>query len=386
MGAPVQRSGAEQQRARTSKAVWAVRCALVAIPLSLAWGAVTFEAVGGEAAPDAPEPVVPVPSPGVPDVRDTTAPLPSVDPGIAIAPPGAPAAVTVALPAEVLGSVASLADETPLPAPPPCPPEMVQVGKRACIDRWEAHLVVTDGDVTSPWPHWQRPEKGRAYQARTAAGAFPQGYISRVEAASACKNAGKRLCRMAEWRQACEGAVRRTYPYGGRRVDGRCNSGKPHLLQARFGMNPALWKYDEHFNDPSLNQIEGWLAASGAYDGCVSDAGVYDLVGNLHEWVADTVDEGFMERLDSEGVSRRRQPWHTGNGVFLGGFFSTMSQLGSGCRFTTVAHEPAYHDYSTGFRCCAAAVGVEETKKGPPKTGPPGNSAKPPATPRSGSP
>jgi hypothetical protein len=23
--------------------------------------------------------------------------------------------------------------------------------------------------------------------------------------------------------------------------------------------------------------------------------------------------------------------------------------------FTTIAHEPAYHDYSIGFRCCAAA-------------------------------
>ncbi|MEJ7731206.1 MAG: SUMF1/EgtB/PvdO family nonheme iron enzyme [Polyangiaceae bacterium] len=372
--------------------MWAWRCALAVVPLAIAWIAVTFEAVGGVTTPGAKQPDAPPgaaagegPAAVAPELGEPGAAAPAGDPAIANLAPVLPA-TTAAPPAEALGSVASLADETALPAPPPCPPEMVQVGKRACIDRWEAHLVVVDGDTTSPWPHYQRLEKGRAYQARSAAGAFPQGYISRVEAAAACKGAGKRLCRMSEWRQACEGSTRRTYPYGGRRVEGRCNSGKPHLLQARFGMNPALWKYDEHFNDPSLNQLEGWLAASGAYDGCVGDLGVYDLVGNLHEWVADTVDEGFMERLDSEGVSRRRQPWHTGNGVFLGGFFSTLSQLGSGCRFTTVAHEPAYHDYSTGFRCCAAAVGVEETKKGPSKTGPPGVIARPAATPRSASP
>ena len=27
---------------------------------------------------------------------------------------------------------------------------------------------------------------------------------------------------------------------------------------------------------------------------------------------------------------------------------------GPGCRYVTSAHELAYHDYSTGFRCCAA--------------------------------
>jgi formylglycine-generating enzyme len=343
--------------APTSKAVWVWRCVLVAVPLSLGWGAVTFEAVGGEAQPGAGQPAALDDPTAGHDVRETTGIAAS---GVAThANPPPPSGVVApdvppSMHPDVLGSIASLADDSPLPAPPPCPPEMIPVGKRVCIDRWEAHLVVAEGEGTAPWPHWQRPEKGRAYQARSAAGAFPQGYISRVEAAAACKGAGKRLCRMSEWRQACEGATRRTYPYGSRRVEGRCNSGKPHLLQARFGMNPALWKYDEHFNDPALNQLEGWLAPSGAHDGCVSDAGVYDLVGNLHEWVADTVDEGFMERLDSEGVSRRKQPWHTGNGVFLGGFFSTQSQLGSGCRFTTVAHEPAYHDYSTGFRCCAA--------------------------------
>jgi len=43
---------------------------------------------------------------------------------------------------------------------------------------------------------------------------------------------------------------------------------------------------------------------------------------------------------------------NVGKGVFMGGFFSTTNEHGSGCEFVTMAHEPKYHDYSTGFRCC----------------------------------
>jgi hypothetical protein len=28
---------------------------------------------------------------------------------------------------------------------------------------------------------------------------------------------------------------------------------------------------------------------------------------------------------------------------------------GDGCSYKTVAHDADYHDYSTGFRCCADA-------------------------------
>jgi hydroxymethylpyrimidine/phosphomethylpyrimidine kinase len=40
----------------------------------------------------------------------------------------------------------------------------------------------------------------------------------------------------------------------------------------------------------------------------------------------------------------------------MGGFFSTKSEHGDGCTFTTAAHDVRYHDYSTGFRCCRDAT------------------------------
>jgi formylglycine-generating enzyme required for sulfatase activity len=232
---------------------------------------------------------------------------------------------------------------------------MALVG-RFCIDRWEAFLVAPGADgALAPLPHNHRPPAGVRFEARTAAGVMPQAYISRVEAAAACSNAGKRLCKLGEWRRACEGRAGTTFPYGRHEVHGRCNHEKPHLLAARYGRDPARWKYEENFNDPALDAEPGFLAKTGEYDGCVSSEGVFDLVGNLHEWVSDTVDDDFMEKFEAEDVERKSQPWRDGNGVFAGGFFSTADQHGPGCTFTTIAHEPAYHDYSIGFRCCAAA-------------------------------
>ncbi|HEX7604025.1 MAG TPA: hypothetical protein VF316_20550, partial [Polyangiaceae bacterium] len=59
-----------------------------------------------------------------------------------------------------------------------------------------------------------------------------------------------------------------------------------------------------------------------------------DCVGNLHEWGADPPDVN-------------------GHGRFRGGFYGDAEFNGHGCLYVTSAHEVAYHDYSTGFRCCA---------------------------------
>jgi formylglycine-generating enzyme required for sulfatase activity len=226
---------------------------------------------------------------------------------------------------------------------------------RFCIDRWEAVLFAPGEDGGAAiLPHNARPPEGVRWEARSIPGVLPQAYISRVEAAAACQASGKRLCSMREWRRACEGHKHTRFPYGEHRVAGRCNHEKPHLLSMRFGPDARRWKY-ENFNDPTLDTEPGFLARTGENEGCVSSDGVFDLVGNLHEWVSDMVDDDLVARMDAEEVERRTQPWKEGNGVFMGGFFSTADQHGAGCTFTTIAHEPRYHDYSVGFRCCAAA-------------------------------
>jgi len=239
-----------------------------------------------------------------------------------------------------------------------CPPGMVRI-EGFCIDRYEAHLVTRGaGGELTPHEHFRRPEEGVAYEARSAAGVFPQAYISRVEAKAACAAAGKRLCSRKEWQRACQGARGAIYPYGEHWEARRCNTDKQHLITLRFGADPRRWHYDD-FNDPTLAQEPGFLARTGAYQGCVGEAGVYDLVGNLHEWVSDTVDQAFVDKLEAEPVERKHQGWREGNGVFMGGFYGDAEINGAGCNYETTAHAAVYHDYSTGFRCCMDPEQVE---------------------------
>ncbi len=199
----------------------------------------------------------------------------------------------------------------------PCPADMVAI-EDYCIDRYEGHLVGQDP--------YQVPTGGVA---ANALGAVPQGYISGEVAELACEAAGKRLCSSDEWLRACEGPSGNVYPYGNSYDPDACNAdGRyPHPIVEVFGGN-ARWNSTE-MNDPRLNQLADGLAPSGAYAECVTDEGVYDMHGNLHEWVADS------------------------SGVFRGGFYVDASINGTGCGYRTTRHTFDYHDYSTGFRCCA---------------------------------
>lgn len=236
-----------------------------------------------------------------------------------------------------------------------CPEDMVALGSY-CIDRYEATLVELgpDGRETQHSPY-ERPVEGRRYVARSSSGKFPQAYISRPEAESACEAAGKRLCSVNEWYDACRGSSATTYPYGEEYRSGACNVGKAHLLSRFFGPHPRAWKYREHFNNPMLNQQPGFLARTGGYEDCRSDQGVHDMVGNLHEWVSDQVDAELAAKLAAESGISVQRGLRKGRGIFMGGFYSTTNQHGTGCNFVTIGHEPQYHDYSTGFRCCRDA-------------------------------
>jgi sulfatase modifying factor 1 len=218
------------------------------------------------------------------------------------------------------------------PKVPACPEEMAHVGS-ACVDRYEAHLVLADTPEVVH-PPYERPAAGVRYLARSSGGVMPQAYISRDEAEAACRGAGKRLCTGREWRRACGGRAHTLYPYGAEEVPGRCNSGKPHLPSMLFGVSSTTVNGEAVYNSPRLDQEPGFLAKTGEYTGCVNDFGLFDMAGNLHEWVSDR--------------AGRRRP----RAVFMGGFFSSTPDHGPGCQHVSKRHSPAYHDYSTGFRCC----------------------------------
>jgi hypothetical protein len=228
------------------------------------------------------------------------------------------------------------------PAPGPCPSGMVYIAADAgvapyCMDTWEAYVVELDDAGVE---HAHSPYDvvdGLTVRAKTAPHVVPQGYISQVEATAACNLAGKRLCSEDEFHLGCQGPDSSNYyPYGGETdIPGYCNEGKGSYVEMLFGSDPSTWTYDD-FNDPRLNEIDGGLAPTQSYPHCRSPFGLYDCMGNLHEWGSDPA--------DSEG-----------HGRFRGGFYGDAEENGPGCLYVTSAHELAYHDYSTGFRCCADA-------------------------------
>ncbi|MEZ4222277.1 MAG: SUMF1/EgtB/PvdO family nonheme iron enzyme [Polyangiaceae bacterium] len=231
-----------------------------------------------------------------------------------------------------------------------CPLEMSRLGNY-CIDKWEAHTVTVANPSVRRSPY-EPLRDGERVAARSAAGVVPQGYISREEARAACVNSGKRLCSAKEWYRACAGNEGRHYPYGATQQSGICNTQKPHVLTQVFGRKVFLTK-DSHYNNPKVNQEPGFLALTGANPKCVTPEGVFDMVGNLHEWVADDVSAALPKTIPLEYGEHWLGP--KGSGIFMGGYYSSKNEHGRGCAYTTATHAPDYHDYSTGFRCCRDA-------------------------------
>lgn len=216
-----------------------------------------------------------------------------------------------------------------------CRPGMVSIEGRYCIDRYEASLVelLPSGEERAFSPFSTLREQH--VRAVSEPNVYPQGYISAVQAERACIASGKRLCRVSEWQQACRGPENKKYGYAEHREPGRCNDKGRNPVVKLFG-----FRYDAStMNQPQLNQMQGTLSKTGEHTGCSNGYGVYDMVGNLHEWVADP------------------------NGTFYGGYYQDVSSVGhgDGCGYQTTAHEARYHDYSTGFRCCADPLGTEST-------------------------
>jgi hypothetical protein len=217
-----------------------------------------------------------------------------------------------------------------VPVEPPgvggCPAGMTPAGA-ACIDRWEAALVLDEAGGPRGWSPYANPGT-RTVRAVSAPGLVPQGYINGVQAGGACARAGKRLCTDTEWLRACQGSAGTTYPYGNTREPGRCNDARTchPAVQYFQSSDSSVFNMIGH---ACLDQLPDGLARTGAHATCASADGAYDLMGNLHEWTADPA------------------------GTFRGGFFVDTVVNGQGCLYRTTAHDTSHWDYSTGFRCCA---------------------------------
>jgi hypothetical protein len=166
-------------------------------------------------------------------------------------------------------------------------------------------------------------------RAVSRAGAVPQGYLSYYSARTACENAGKRLCTEEEWVHACVGPGHRLHPYGEHFVQGACNVNRNQHPAFVLHGNSSLGHLDPRLNLVFEQDVGPLLHETGASTRCITpwDAqGVYDMEGNLDEWIDDP------------------------EGTFVGGFYSRGTTQGCSARVTS--HAAAYYDYSLGTRCC----------------------------------
>ncbi len=214
-------------------------------------------------------------------------------------------------------------DDPPDTWPPPetglvegCPAGMVSIQDAFCIDRYEASRPdATDSSTGSDESY-----------ATSRAGVKPWKLDEQSEASAACAAADKRLCTAEEWYTTCIGPGETAYAYGddyeattcnGIDAGCDCESGSETCECDDHGGPYAGCYYDcggSYGMEPTRSR-----------SGCTNDYGVWDINGNLWEYV------------DSSAEYPVR-----------GGAYN----CGDSASFHRCDYEPGWNPSARGFRCC----------------------------------
>ena len=183
------------------------------------------------------------------------------------------------------------------------------------VSRYAEFLTAT-GEVRPPeaWPGDKDSQVGD----------FPVVGVDWWDANSYCRWADKRLPTEAEWERAARGGDERKYPWG---------NDVPSAGEARFG-RPYQ---DEVYTDG--------VARVGTHDKDQSPFGVYDLAGNVSEWVADWYADSFA-RADVRNPTG--PDTGTAKVVRGGGWYDPPDRLTVTKRWQA---SPNHRSDAIGFRC-----------------------------------
>src|SRR5262245_10596421 len=189
------------------------------------------------------------------------------------------------------------------------------------IDRYEvsvgdyaAFLRETGNPAPSDWKTMNQPAHRKQ----------PVSNVDWADAAAYCKWAGKRLPTEAEWEKAARGTDGRIYPWGNE---------PPTRRHANYGQ--------------AGSNGNGSLAPVGSFEEGKSPYGVYDMAGNVWEWVSDWYDHDFYK----DSPSRNPIGPSTGGykGIRGGAWNSSSRALRSSDRYWD---PPSFRSqYFPGIRC-----------------------------------
>ena len=223
-----------------------------------------------------------------------------------------------------------------------------------CIDQYEASMPnATAINMSSNETEIAQRNAPGTMQAHSAGGVIPWVRINRDNARIACTNAGKYLCTSEQWLAAAnlKGQV---YDLPAIVTDCNVVSGSPAECT-------------------DLSYEAGDACTTGYMSNCVSSENVYDMIGNVYEWVNETVttiapgaSQGWYYPSDtgwqtSPGVLTDKygddgtyflSGTNANRAVLRGGYWADGADAGVFTAF--LYYGASYTVDSVGFRCCSS--------------------------------